>query len=348
MLGASYPVRDREGIERIALLPGAPAPQPVEPRPAIAPPAPVAPAPAPAAAVAATAPPPGREVVLTPNTLAAPAVFHSPTAQPLPAKPVVPTAPVVRMAEPAKAPPQPIVSHATKRPITTMNELIIDCIRTIPSGGSYQADAAAIELLKTAVTVTEKRLTVMPDLARPSFCSSATYLVFLTAMDRLHQGNRIRLTDEAMNALLIQGQPDGEGVWGRWNANGPGTARLFHELGLGRSFTNPMAAKPGDFLKIWWNDEIGASERGHSVIFLGMGKTPKGEMGVRYWSSNKPGGFGEAIAPLSTVKRMLFSRLDNPRALVNAALIPPTDQYLADMLKRASTEEEMFRMCGVQ
>ncbi len=349
MLGSSTPVLDREGIERIALVPGARAPQPVEAKPIVpaAPPTPpvAAAKAAPAPAIAFT---PGREVVLTEKPVAAPVVVHSPTALALPPKSSVSTpfvAPSAR--ETAKAPPQPIVSQ-NKRPITTMNELIIDCIRTIPAGGKYQADAAAIELLKTAVTVSEKRLAVMPDLARPSFCSSATYLVFLTAMDRLHRGNRIRLPDDAMNSLLITGQPDGEGVWGRWNANGPGTARLFHELGLGHSFSNPVAAKPGDFLKIWWNDEIGASERGHSVIFLGIGKTEKGEMGVRYWSSNKPGGFGEAVAPMSTVKRMLFSRLDNPRALANAALIPASDQYLADMLKRASTEEEMFRMCGVQ
>jgi hypothetical protein len=119
-------------------------------------------------------------------------------------------------------------------------------------------------------------------------------------------------------------------------------------LGLGKSFTNPMTARPGDFLKIWWNDEIGSAERGHSVIFLGMQRTEKGEFGIRYWSSNKPGGFGEAVAPLSTVKRMLFSRLDNPRAILNAARLPAVDQYLADMLKRASTQEEMWQMCGVQ
>jgi hypothetical protein len=35
---------------------------------------------------------------------------------------------------------------------------------------------------------------------------------------------------------MIRGQRDGEGIWGRWNANGPGTARLFHEMNLGENF----------------------------------------------------------------------------------------------------------------
>ena len=70
--------------------------------------------------------------------------------------------------------------------------------------------------------------------------------------------------------LIIRDQRDGEGIWGRWNANGPGTARLFHELGLGSNFDNFDQAKPGDFMKIFWSRQVGKSEHGHSTIFLGM------------------------------------------------------------------------------
>jgi hypothetical protein len=34
--------------------------------------------------------------------------------------------------------------------------------------------------------------------------------------------------------IISSSQRDGAGIWGRWNANGPGTARLFYELGLGQ------------------------------------------------------------------------------------------------------------------
>jgi hypothetical protein len=329
MLG-SDPVLDKSGVERIALTPGAKAPKPMENK------APTALAPetfVPRNVPDLATPPPSAETPAnTPPAAPAPAVATQP-----PAEPVAPTVPqlIYSVADP-------------NRRLNNLNELIIDSINLVPAGGSYQADDAAINLLKNAVVIAEEKLQVLPDLARPSFCSSATYLVFLIAMDRLHRTNRVQLPGPAMDALLIRGQPDGEGVWGRWNANGPGTARLFHELGLGKSFSNPMAARPGDFLKIWWNDEIGAKERGHSVIFLGVTRTEKGEFGIRYWSSNKPGGFGEAVAPMSTVKRMLFSRLDNPRAILNAHRLPVSDQYLADMLKRASTQEEMCQMCGIQ
>jgi hypothetical protein len=77
-----------------------------------------------------------------------------------------------------------------------------------------------------------------------------------------------------MENLLIRGQGDGVGIWGRWNANGPGTARLFEELHLGKNFTSFEEARPGDFMKIFWNDNIGGTESGHSVIYLGRG-SPK-------------------------------------------------------------------------
>ena len=82
----------------------------------------------------------------------------------------------------------------------------------------------------------------------------------------------LRLNDETLDQLMIRGQRDGAGIWGRWNANGPGTARLFYELGLGRNFDDFEAAQPGDFMKIFWSEEVGRAEHGHSVIYLGMEK----------------------------------------------------------------------------
>jgi hypothetical protein len=67
--------------------------------------------------------------------------------------------------------------------------------------------------------------------------------------------------------LMVEGQADGQGVWGRWNANGPGTARLFskQESALTSRTLNRRSA---DFMKIFWNESIGAAEKGHSVVFL--------------------------------------------------------------------------------
>lgn len=371
MLGSDRAVTDQTGVERIALTPGshvapaqiaqpnAPTPQAayaqteyleVIKAPNVAQPPSSAPSDGATTAYSATL----NSQVLAAPSIGAPTISSRHVAPPVEAPatesaPTLDSIPTSAVAARKANQPQPILSVVDgTRPITSLNELIVDSIQLVPPGGSYRADQAAMDLLRNAITISDKHLVVVPDLVRPSFCSEATYVVFLLAVERLQKSNRLQLSDAAMNALLVHGQRDGEGIWGRWNANGPGTARLFHELGLGLSFSNPAAARPGDFMKIWWNDEIGAKERGHSVIFLGLAQTDKGEIGVHYWSSNKASGYSEATVPMSSVKRMLFSRLDNPRALVNAASLPKSDQYLADMLKRASTAVEMAKLCGVQ
>jgi hypothetical protein len=140
--------------------------------------------------------------------------------------------------------------------------------------------------------------------------------------------------------------PDGVGIWGRWNANGPGTARLFHELGLGKNFTSWEQARPGDFMKIFWSTDVGKKERGHLVVFLGM-ETKDGVEHVRFWSSNKPGGYGEKSVPKSKVAAVIFSRLENPSNMQRAATMPKKDTYLASLLTHESSLSEALQKSGV-
>jgi len=173
------------------------------------------------------------------------------------------------------------------------NSTILYQIAEMPSGGDYMAGGTAMTKLSNAVSCSGTNLSVNAVGAVPSFCSSATYLVFLKAIQSLQEQGVLRLDAATMTALAkIANQSDGRGVWGRWNANGPGTARLFYELGLGPNFTDWSAARPGDFLKIFWRDAVGADEHGHSVIYLGT-EMRDGVDYVRFWSSNKPGGYGE-------------------------------------------------------
>src|SRR5262245_53400600 len=145
------------------------------------------------------------------------------------------------------------------------NRVILSIIDSMPIGGGYSASSAATRDLQSAVQVRAGRLEVNPSAARPTYCSGAIYLVFVRAIQKLLPESVFpgRLNE----ALTIRGQPDGVGVWGRWNSNGPGTACLFHELGLGQNFTSFEAARPGDFMKIFWTQAVGRRERGHSVIF---------------------------------------------------------------------------------
>jgi hypothetical protein len=233
------------------------------------------------------------------------------------------------------------------------NNLILEMIDTMPIGGDYRASTDSIQKLEAAIKKEGNEITINSSSATPSFCSSATYLVFVSTLEKLNRQEEIQFNPGIPEKLLVTGQHDGVGVWGRWNANGPGTARLFGELGLGHNFTSIEEAQAGDFLKIFWTDQIGAKEIGHSVIYLGHRQNSEGIELVRYWSSNKKGtyaegGYGKAEVPLSKIKQMLFSRLEDPNKINNIGDGLKRDEYLASMLINSSTPEEMKRMVGIR
>lgn len=227
-----------------------------------------------------------------------------------------------------------------------INQLILAEIKTMPTGGGYSAGNSATQALRNAVRISGDTLQIDASHSMPSYCSGATYLVFLKMVAALQASHRLTLSPAVLEALRPQGQPDGTGIWGRWNANGPGTARLFFELGLGENFSSLSRARPGDFLKIWWNDSIGAAEHGHSVIFMGSG-SQDGLPTLSYWSSNVPGGFGIRTVALSRIHRMLFSRFESPDAISHADLLPRSDHYLYSLQTRSSTPEEMATLCKI-
>jgi hypothetical protein len=227
------------------------------------------------------------------------------------------------------------------------NEAIIGAIGSMPIGGGYSTGVDARDALMAAVVWEEGKPALRPAKGIPSFCSGGTYLVFLIALAQEQRAGRVSLSPEAWRALMVEGQADGVGVWGRWNANGPGTGRLFEETGAGRSFTDLKEARRGDFLKIFWNDSIGASERGHSVIFLGV-DVEKGEEKVSFWSSNQPGGYGSKQVPRSKIKRMLFSRLEHPERLEDVTKLPEKDVFLAGLEEKSVPPAEAARAVGLK
>lgn len=226
------------------------------------------------------------------------------------------------------------------------NSRILEAINWMPTGGGFSRGPDGEEAIKRGAYYENNNLVVTPLNATPSYCTGASYLVFLRLISQL-QSKDLGLSQEALRAMLMTGQPDGSDVWGRWNSNGPGTARLFFELGLGKNFLDWKQAKPGDFLKIFWNEHIGKLERGHSVIYLGTEKKNGVEL-VRFFSSNPPSGFGFRIVDKKTIKRAVFSRIENPKALENILLIPRSDPYLASLLTKASTEAEMLEKIGLK
>ena len=99
-------------------------------------------------------------------------------------------------------------------------------------------------------------------------------------------------------------------------------------------------------MKIFWNQNVGRSESGHSVIFLGTTNHPDGEY-VRFWSSNIPHGYGEKEVPRTKIANAIFSRLETPANLTRVHDIPVVDDYLASLLRKKSNFAEATKKCGI-
>lgn len=227
-----------------------------------------------------------------------------------------------------------------------LNSLILEQMEKMPSGGKYSVSHFAKIKLQSAAHFESGKFFVIPTKPYVSFCSGATYLVFIKAIEELRDRGQLQLDFATLNQLIIRDQHDGEGVWGRWNANGPGTARLFYQLGLGRNFADFSQAQPGDFMKIFWNNNVGRRESGHSVIFLGTTMHSDGEY-VRFWSSNIGMGYGEKEVPRSKIAAAIFSRLETPANLTRINDVPLTDSYLGSLIRKSSSLAEAREKCGI-
>lgn len=235
-----------------------------------------------------------------------------------------------------------------------MNAYIIHAVNKMPAGGGYSTSDEAFHKLRSEALVWNEslqRLVIRPSAATPSFCSEACYLVLLQALsdwEKRHPHNR--LPPSCWKKMAVSDpQPDGQGPWGCVNANGPGLAKWIHDLGAGINFSNPGHAKPGDFLKIFWTEEIGAREFGHLVVFIAYGKKPEdGTLCIRFWSSNKDKGYSVNTVPMDSIKRMIFTRITNPAAFRNIDKLPETDEWLAQLLSVRLSPEEMKNKCRIQ
>ena len=212
-------------------------------------------------------------------------------------------------------------------------------LREMPQGGGYSGSDATKNKLPLASSVSAEGLSFSTSVAQPSFCSGATYLVFLKTLQATQ-----KLSPKTAQALVVKpNQTDGHGIFGRWNANGPGCAKLVTDLDCGINFTSWEKAQPGDFLKIWWTENIGGKERGHHVVYLGHD-----EQSLRFWSSNQPNGYGEKTIPRSDCKRILFTRITKPAAITKASQLPAKDPWLERMLKDDFTWNEVRQKCQIR
>lgn len=178
---------------------------------------------------------------------------------------------------------------------------VVSAIDSFPSLGGYYTGGKPNALFTTTtwqglhaayiMGKSDRRPYFNPQKAQPSFCSSATYSALIKALTMWdthgvictkawrNMKPYVGIADD-INTRGI-GQDDGEGFWGRANANGPSIAVLVHELKAGFSYTGYRGAKSdrnkesdtepyltddewradpvwqhavkGDFIKIFWN-----------------------------------------------------------------------------------------------
>jgi hypothetical protein len=225
----------------------------------------------------------------------------------------------------------------------SFNELVLKAIKEMPIKGGYVLTSESPKKLRDSFSWNLDELNLNPKTAIPSYCTTATYAVFFKVLKSYWSANGYPAKDiqELYKPNL---EADGVRIWGRWNANGPGTAKLFHDADLGTNFSDISKARPGDFLKIWWNEEIGKKESGHSVVYL-----RSDEATITFWSSNTiTNGYGERTIPRTMAKRLLFSRLIRPENAVKMKDQPLTDEFLASMLTRESSWSEVSTATGIE
>ena len=274
---------------------------------------------------------------------------------------------------------------------TDYNAMILDIIKGLPSGGGYSRGSSFQLPTITAHNIGAGRWEMRVYDGFPSHCTSATYAVFARLVSVLLDNGRIALDGEQIATLSAKNRMpdgttlvDGQGTFQIFNANGAGAAALLKHTGTGMSFRDDklLHARAGDFLKLFWNGNVGASEQGHQVIYLGH-KTVGARDMLCFWGSQRqnkkkrPGGtealyfpaadggkvedgYGEVCRPRGDVKAMIFSRvtcmehlaagLEHMRAKAlesRGAPLPFVDEFLVSLRKTSSDQAALDRVYGI-
>jgi hypothetical protein len=267
------------------------------------------------------------------------------------------------------------------------NAMILDIIKSLPSGGGYSRDSSFQLPTVTAHNIGGGRWEMRAYDGFPSHCTSAAFAVYARLAAVLNNSGRIDLSADQIAALAPKNRMpdgttlvDGQGAFQIFNANGAGVAAFLKHSGTGMSFRDDKLAyaRPGDFLKLFWSENVGASEKGHQVIYTGHRVTNGREM-LCFWGSQRQNrkkrsggtealyfpaqaggevtdGYGEVCRPRSDIKEMIFSRvtcmehlasgLEDMRAKTLArrgAPFPFVDDYLYSLRNTSSDQATLDR-----
>lgn len=275
------------------------------------------------------------------------------------------------------------------------NAMVLDIIGGLPTGGGYSVGSDFVSPAVQAHAIGGGRLEMRVYDGFPSHCTSATYALFARLVAVLQNDGRINLNAEQMRALEVNRRMadgtqlvDGQGPYWIFNSNGAGVAALFKHAGIGMSFRDDklVYARAGDFLKLFWNENVGASEKGHQVVYLGRRDVGGRDM-ICFWGSQRQktkkrgsgaeplyfpakaggkvvDGYGQVCRPRADIKEMVFSRitcmehlsagLDSMQARANSHGVgalgmpyPFVDDYLASLRNKSSDHATLNRMYDI-
>ena len=237
---------------------------------------------------------------------------------------------------------------ATKPNSNQIRQWILDSISEMPVQGGYELTLLPAKKMRDAFTwIDPTELVVDPSIAVPSYCTTATYLVFYKTLEKYWNSAQLSPDKNILKMLKPNLEDDGVRIWGRWNSNGPGTGKLFFDLKLGPNFDEITEAQTGDFIKIFWNDQVGKLEKGHTGIFLAH-EIINGVSWLRFWGSSKSTqGYSEKLVPFTDFKKILISRLENISNLSKINSLEVLDPFLASMLKVVSNWNEVRQVTGI-
>jgi len=95
-------------------------------------------------------------------------------------------------------------------PAAGLNSLILEQIQKMPTGGKYSVSHVAKIKLESAAHFESGKFFVIPTAPYPSFCSGATYIVFIKTIEALRDSGQLKLDFATLNQLMIRDQRDGE------------------------------------------------------------------------------------------------------------------------------------------
>src|SRR6201987_4950929 len=92
------------------------------------------------------------------------------------------------------------------------NTLVLEQIKQMPQGGRYSVSHFAKIRLQSSAHFESGKFFILPSQASPSFCSGATYLVFIRTVEALREKGQLGLDYSTLERLIIRDQRDGEGI----------------------------------------------------------------------------------------------------------------------------------------